>query len=320
MSFITKGDGADRDGKVNIALFGPAGIGKTSQLKTLDPKKTLLIDLEAGEVAITGHPVDRIRVMEVAQKMGVHPWKLAQAIACLIAGPDPTDEAISPDGIRTPGPYSVEAYEAYAKQMDPAMFEQYDTLFIDSLTVVSRWSFHYTQRHDPDAFSEKTGRPDTRGAYGAHGRGVVHWLTTLQHQRKYNVVVVGILNEIKDDLGRVTMEPQLTGSMIGKDLPGIFDEVVSMVNLRQEDGTAYRAFICHQDNPYAVPAKDRSGCLELVEKPHLGELISKVQGGKRLDNELVTALPEEATAADEPVAAGFVPHQVPAAQPAPTQE
>ena len=38
--------------KVNIALFGPSGVGKTFQASTLDPEKTLFLDLEAGTLAI----------------------------------------------------------------------------------------------------------------------------------------------------------------------------------------------------------------------------------------------------------------------------
>ena len=34
----------------------------------------------------------------------------------------------------------------------------------------------------------------------------------------------------------------------------------------------------HLTNPWAYPAKDRSGCLEQIEEPHLGKLITKLIG------------------------------------------
>ena len=35
-------------------VFGPAKIGKTSLLYTLDPKNTLFVDLEAGDLSVRG--------------------------------------------------------------------------------------------------------------------------------------------------------------------------------------------------------------------------------------------------------------------------
>ena len=316
MSIITPGAEASRQRKVNVALFGPAGIGKTTQLKTLSPETTLLIDLEAGDLALQDFPVDRIRVMDEAKKLGIHPWQMARALACILAGPDPTDQSIAPDGTISHGPYSPEAYEQYRQVLDPEAFKKYDTVFVDSLTTVSRWSFHFTQRNDPDAFSDKTGKPDTRGAYGSHGRAMIHWLTTLQTQPQYNVIVVGILDQKTDDIGRVTWEPQIVGGMAGRELPGIFDEVITMINVRDDNnGQSYRAFICHQDNPYAVPAKDRSGCLELLEPTDMGKLLVKVGGGQRLDNNLITTLPQQASA-DPSQPQTFMPAATHAADPA----
>ena len=38
--------------KVNIVMFGPSGVGKTTQARTLNPNDTLFVDLEAGTLAI----------------------------------------------------------------------------------------------------------------------------------------------------------------------------------------------------------------------------------------------------------------------------
>jgi hypothetical protein len=42
------------------------------------------------------------------------------------------------------------------------------------------------------------------------------------------------------------------------------------------DGKPARAFVCSNPNAWNFPAKDRSGRLEQIEKPHLGELIAKL--------------------------------------------
>ena len=135
----------------------------------------------------------------------------------------------------------------------------------------------------PEAFSEKTGKPDMRGAYGLLGREMVRWLTHLQHTDK-TVIVVGILNEEEDDLKRKSFVPQIEGSQTALKLPGIFDEVVTITNLMTEDKKLERAFVCHQQNPWGFPAKDRSGTLELVEPPNLGALLKKIRSAKRIDS------------------------------------
>lgn len=68
------------------------------------------------------------------------------------------------------------------------------------------------------------------------------------------------------------------GSKTGLELPGIVDQVVSMVELKNDEGQPYRAFVCHKLNPWGYPAGDRSGRLAMIEKPHLGELMEKISG------------------------------------------
>ena len=49
-----------------------------------------------------------------------------------------------------------------------------------------------------------------------------------------------------------------------------------MTEIRPNSGDPYRAFVCQTINEFGLPAKDRSGRLEAVEKPHLGELMKKI--------------------------------------------
>ena len=77
---------------------------------------------------------------------------------------------------------------------------------------------------------------------------------------------------------RRVFEPQIEGSKTSLELPGIVDEVVTLAEIKADDGSAYRAFVTHTVNPYGFPAKDRSGRLDLLEPPHLGALIAKCAG------------------------------------------
>lgn len=123
--------------------------------------------------------------------------------------------------------------------------------------------------------SERTGKPDTRGAYGLLGTEMLTALTHLQHARGKHVVFVAILDERLDDFNRKVFTPQIEGSKTATELPGIVDEVVTLAEIKPEQGAAYRALVTHTLNPWGYPAKDRSGRLDLLEAPDLGALIAK---------------------------------------------
>lgn len=269
--------------KINIALFAEPKVGKTFQARTLDPKSTLFVDLEAGVLAIQGWTGDVVDVRSEATRLGVHPWDFCRALVCWLGGPDPAAPADSP--------YGASAYAGYVAALgDPADFAGKTTIFWDSITEAARHCFAWCQTQ-PDAFSEKTGKPDTRGAYGLHGREMVRWLKQIQHIPGRSTVVVCILNRHEDDLKRVSWVPQIDGSKTVNELPGIFDELVTMAFIDNTEGQKFRAFVCHKDNQWGYPAGDRSGRLDLLEPPDLGALMAKIHGGKRMDGEIARTLP-----------------------------
>ena len=73
------------------------------------------------------------------------------------------------------------------------------------------------------AISERTGKPDTRGAYGLLGTEMLGALMHLQHARGKHVVFVAILDEKIDDFNRKVFMPQIEGSKTALELPGIVD-------------------------------------------------------------------------------------------------
>jgi len=241
-------------------VAGVSGIGKTSLIWTLSTEDTLFFDLEAGDLAIEGWGGDTIRPRT---------WIECRDFAVYIGGPNPA--------LRDDQPYSQAHYNSVVERFgEPTGLNKYNTIFIDSITVAGRLCLQYC-KGQPQAFSEKTGKPDPRGAYGLHGQEMVTWLTHLQHTRNKNIWFVGILNQTTDDFNRLVYSLQIDGSKTGLELPGIVDQVITMAELKSEEGASYRAFVCQTINPFGYPAKDRSGRLEMIEKPHLGELMSKIR-------------------------------------------
>lgn len=249
---------------VKALIMGPPGVGKTSLLRTVDPKTTLFVDLEAGDLSVQDVPVDTLRPKT---------WPECRDIACLLGGPNPS--------LLADAAYSPAHYEAVCERLGSSdELDKYSLYFVDSITVAARLCFRWAQQQ-PEAISERSGKPDPRGAYGLLGREMIGWLSQLQHSRAKNVVLVGILEHVTDEFNRGGWQLQIDGSKTSRELPGIVDQMITMqFVVFEEDADPVRAFVCRQPNQFNYPAKDRSGRLDLFEKPDLGALIEKVTAPK----------------------------------------
>jgi AAA domain len=244
---------------VKALILGPAGVGKTTLLRTLNASTTLFIDLEAGDLAVQDVKVDAFRART---------WEECRDIACYVGGPNPS---LPPSAV-----YSRAHYDDIVASMGGVdALAKYETYFIDSITVAGRLCFRWCEQQ-PDSFNDK-GKKNMLGTYGLLGREMIGWLTHLQHTRGKNVVFVGILENKKDDFNVTSWELQVDGGKTGKELPGIVDQIVTMQFL-DFGGEQHRALVCTAPNQWKYPAKDRSGRLEQIEEPHLGKLIAKISG------------------------------------------
>ena len=135
--------------KTTIALFGPTGVGKTTQLKRLAPSETICIDLEAGMKSVQDWSGDSIPV-RCFEDMVV--------LASLVGGPNP---AAAPEAF-----FSQQHYTHFAGQHPElvALLASKSIVFLDSITDLTRQAMAWAKKQ-PEAFSEKTGKPDVRGAF-----------------------------------------------------------------------------------------------------------------------------------------------------------
>jgi hypothetical protein len=258
---------AESERKVSIALFGPYGIGKTSLVRSLDPEHTLFLDCEAGMLPVRDWP---------GRSVSIRDYSAAMDLFCLIGGADPAANAADPFSAAHHG-HVTSVY----RELD---LTGITTLFLDSLSEATRLCLVWAQ-NQPQAFSERTGRPDLRTAYGVMAKEMTRALRHLQHAPAHTTIFVGGLQNAPDSPGR--WEPQLEGSKVGRELPFITDQVVTFdlfdwskeADWQHAPGSgAVRAFCCRSPNPWRLPAKDRSGRLDLIEEPHLGRLIEKITG------------------------------------------
>lgn len=257
MKIISADERLKQQTGIKVAIFGEFGLGKTSLLKTL-PEPTLCLDFEAGLLAVQDWDGDSI---------SVRTWENARDIACLIGGVNPASKSV----------YGQRHFEGAKAKYQNCDFTKYSCIFIDSITIASKICLAWC-KNQPESFSERSGKPDVRAAYGLLASEMSGWLNQFQHIPDKNIIFIGLLAQKTDDFNKTSWMLQIEGSKTAVELPGILDEVISMVAMKNDRGELERKFVCTTLNRGGYPAKDRSGRLNEIEDAHLGKLLNKIKG------------------------------------------
>ena len=251
---------------VSALVMGKSGVGKTSLCNDFT-EPTLLIDMESGDLSVNNELVDKITVKTRDELVN---------LACLIGGHNPAIIDPAED-------FSQHHFETVSKAVGgrDQFLGKYKTIVFDSLTEMGRIFLKWAEKHPTCV---KNGQPDIRGAYGLLAREGLRMLHHIKHTTDKNIVFVCILEEIVDDFGRKTQQPQIEGSKIARELSGIMDEVFTMDFYTKEvDGKkdTRRVFYTSADNEFGFPAKDRSGVLKKIELANLETVFKKIAEGKQ---------------------------------------
>ena len=93
-------------------ILGPAGVGKTTLLKTTEASSSLFVDMEDGDLAVRDWPCDTLRPRT---------WPECRDLACFIGGPNPA--------LRDDQSYSQAHYERVCNEYgDPALLAKYSLI------------------------------------------------------------------------------------------------------------------------------------------------------------------------------------------------
>jgi len=282
--------------RTTIFLVGEYAVGKTSLLYTLPAETTLALDFEGGFKSVSTWKGDSIHIRA---------WMDAVNLACYIGGPDPA--VTDPNDFYSQAHYNmcVGLYGWPNGTEAPINLDKYKTIWFDSisdLTIAAKMrarekNIMFDKKNGTQLF-ERNGDVmiDNRGMYGDIANDVMTLVRHMQHCEGKNIIWVGKLELVTDEFKRQTWEPQLEGQKIRRELPFVVDQVVTMgffdwsENLGWQHNPngkgAHRVFVCQRTNPWGLPAKERTlGNLEMIEEPHLGKLLEKINAPAKAEAE-----------------------------------
>lgn len=226
-------------------VIGPAGIGKTSLLRSIAGQK---YDPQTGTWEQSGEPAGK--VCTISAESGL------LCVRDLVA-------AGAVEG------FEIESFadmrEVQAQLMTPAFQERYQWIFIDSLTEISARCVDFAKQKYPSG-------ADGFKLWGEYNDAMTAIIKAYRDMTQYNVVFTCLETVDKDQNNVRYKAPMISGSGLKERLTSYFDEVLYMDRITLDDGTQRVVFKTRE----LGVAKDRSGRLSPIEEPSLLAIRDKI--------------------------------------------
>jgi hypothetical protein len=230
------------DLKVKCLIFGAPGMGKTSLANTLEKGKVLSISSEDGLLSLNDSSIDY------------------------------TNINVDDDGNVLTVADKVNRLGHVCKSLreDEKLKKKYDYIFIDSMTDISNLFEQHLDNVNKDNTNRYAKWDDYKRMFGA-------FLLGFRNLTDYHVFFTALNIRDKDE----------KSASFGAWLPDIVGQYGKSFSERSLDEIFYYSFDSEGERALitgstkANLAKDRSGKLELKEKPDLQAILNKIKGEKK---------------------------------------
>jgi phage nucleotide-binding protein len=189
------------ESKIKIVIYGVEGSGKTSSIKTLDHKRTLVISAERGLLSLSGTD---IKFVDIAT--------------------DDAGKVLSNEG-------KINRLNDVVKFLNTKeAIDAYDNVVLDSLTDMGEVIACY--------WKEKiTDKAKSFELWGKIGETQINFIKSMRDNPNYNVVFICLEDLDKDETSRRYYAPALPGNTAKNFLIPAFDEVLRVCV--EPDGRRY---------------------------------------------------------------------------------
>ena len=225
---------------VKVLCWADSGMGKTSMIATAP--RPIILSAESGLLSLGRKNLEKL--------YGVNTPGISYDIPVIII------KSVTDLG------------EAYSWLTQSSEAAQFDTVGVDSISEIGEVVLNNAKRQVKDP----------RQAYGELLEKMETSIRAFRDIPNKHVYMTAKAEASKDELtGIVRYGPSMPGSKLGQKLPYFFDEVFQLAINKTPQGQSFR-FLRTQPDLQNI-AKDRSGALDAMEPPHLGQVFTKILQG-----------------------------------------